>query len=362
MLQLRMVLVTDVDNLHQFEDYFGLRLATNIIAFVIIVGILVVIRRQYDFSVFVVILLLGLSKVIQSTSDVTYGLMQKHERLDRVAQSGIIKSIGALILFAIIIKSTGNLILGVASTALCWLLVLFSFDKYNIKRFGRFVPRFHHKAMVSIMWIGLPLGIVMGLIALNGNMSRYFIEAYLGSESLGYFGAIAYVVIGAHRASAALAQSAVARLARYYVSNRKAYVRLLGKLVGIALLLSLALFLFGLFAGKSFLSIVYTPEYAKQHDVFVWLIVASGGSIVASMLGAGMTSARRFKSQVPVLCLTMLVCLLCSWLLIPTYGLMGAAWVKLAMTIIRCLGSGVVIILALRTPSTLNGVDHISKS
>jgi O-antigen/teichoic acid export membrane protein len=60
------------------------------------------------------------------------------------------------------------------------------------------------------------------------------------------------------------------------------------------------LVLFGTYLGKPFLSIVYTPKYAERQDVFIWLLIAAGCTMLASMLGFGMIAARRFKSQVPL--------------------------------------------------------------
>lgn len=354
MLQLRAVQVTDARNLNKFEDFFGVRLITNCIAILIVVAILVGLAGRYNFAVYVIILIIGLNKIIESTSDIAYGLMQKHERLDRVAQSMILRNIGALILLAGVVKLTGTLVFGVASVGIWWLLTLFFFDKRNVKKFGPFVPRFQPKTIFSIILLGLPLGIATGIMSANSNMARYFVEAYLGSENLGYFGAMAYVVVGASRATMALGQSASARLARYFVSNRKAYVGLLQKIFVVALVLGIGAVLFGIYLGKPFLSIVYTPKYAERQDVFVWLLIAAGGTMLASILGCGMTAARRFKSQIPVFLVTCSISVLASWLLIPRYGMKGAAWAMLSGAITQCLGSLVVIMLALGSTAVCN--------
>jgi len=355
MLQLRAVQVTDAQNLNKFEDFFGARLLTNCAAILVVFGILMSLSGRYSFSVYVIIFMIGINKVIESTSDITYGLMQKHERLDKVAQSMILRNIGALILFAVVIKLTGNLVFGVASVGIWWLLALLFFDKHNAEKFNPFVPRFHLKTILSIIWLGLPLGIATGIMSANSNMTRYFVEGYLGSESLGYFGAMAYVVAGASRATMALGQSASPRLARYYISNRKAYVKLLQKMLVVALVLGVGGVIFAIYFGQSFLSIVYKPEYAERGDVFVWLMVAAGGIMLASMLGFGMTAARRFKSQIPVFVITCSISVLGCWQLIPRFGMRGAAWAMLAAVMTQCLGSAAVIVLALRSPVVCNG-------
>ncbi len=361
MLQLRGVQVTDAQNLNKFEDFFGVRLITNCAAILVVFGILVSLTSRYDFSVYVIIFLIGINKIIESTSDIAYGLMQKHERLDKVAQSTILRNIGALILFAVAVKLTGHLVFGIASIGILWLLALFFFDKRNAEKFCPFVPRFHPKIMLSIVWLGLPLGIATGIMVLNSSMSRYFVEAYLGSESLGYFGAMAYVVVGASRATMALGQSASARLARYYFSNRKAYVKLLQKMLAVALVLAVGAVLFGIYLGKPFLSLVYTPEYAERQDVFIWLMVVAGVTMIISMLGYAVFATRHFKMQLIGAIVVCCVSLLASWLLIPRYGMKGAAWAMLIASITQCLSLLVIIMLALRSAAARdNGDENIN--
>ncbi len=352
MLQLRVVHVTDIQNKYGFGDYLGARLATNVMAIIVIAGILVTISGRYDFWVYGLIFIVGVNKVIEATSEIANGVMQKHDRLDKAAQSQIIRNAGALILLAVILKFTNNLIYGVSAVGIWWLLVLVFFDKHNVKYFEAFVPRFHLKSLFVLFWLGLPLGIVGGIIALNANIPRYFVEAKLGTENLAYFGAMSYVVIGASRASLALGRSTTATLARYYFTNRKAYVKLLFKIVMLASLLAAATVLFAAFFGRPFLTLIYSAEYAQRQDVFIWLMTAAGLSMIVSMLNCGMTTTRRFKSQIPVFSITCGVCLLSSKLLVPLYGMKGAAWAILLTMITQGLGGLSVIILALRTPLT----------
>ena len=350
MLQLRPIQVTDVQNRYSFGDYLGMRLVTNGAAILVILGILICLLGRYDFRVYTVILIVGLNKVIEATNEIANGVMQKHDRMDRAALSLIIRNVGALIFLAVMLKLTNNLVWAVAAVGFWWLAVLLSFDRHNVKYFEPFAPRLVPRNLLALFWIGLPLGIVTGIITANANIPRYFVEGYLGTENLAYFGAMSYVVIGTSRASLALSHSAMATLSRYYFHNRKAYLRLLGKMVVLAGFLAVAAILFAAHFGGPFLRLIYSAEYALRQDVFVWLMAAAGLSMVVSMLNCGMTASRRFKSQVPVFSIAGAVCLLSSWLLIPQYGMKGAAWATLLTLIAQGLGGLIVIIWALRAP------------
>ncbi|MGD1043246.1 MAG: lipopolysaccharide biosynthesis protein, partial [Sedimentisphaerales bacterium] len=66
MLQLRAIQATDAQNLNEFKDFLGVRIITNIAAMILILGILVGLRKEYSFRVYVLILIVGITKVIQS--------------------------------------------------------------------------------------------------------------------------------------------------------------------------------------------------------------------------------------------------------------------------------------------------------
>jgi len=354
MLQLRAILVTDAKSLHGFEDYLGLRIVTNLLAGIIVLGIMVFLKGRYSIGVYAVIALILVNKVVEATSDICYGLMQKHERLDKVAKSLILRNLFGTLLFAVVIKLTSNLILGTFAIGIWWLVVLLVYDRRNVELYCHFKPRFDRKAILSIFILGLPLGIAIGIMSLNSNMSRYFVEAYLGSESLGFFAAMAYVVIGVTRAIMALGHSGSARLAQYFCYNRKAYIKLLSKMMAVVFCLAIATVLFGKYFGKTFLTIVYKPEYAEKQDVFFLLLVSAGIAMLASMLGYGMTATRSFKSQVPLCAIICSVTFVLSWMLMPKYGMKGAAWALLIASIVQCLGSVAVIIFAWKSVIVLN--------
>ncbi len=185
----------------------------------------------------------------------------------------------------------------------------------------------------------------MMLISLNTNIPRYFIERYLGERELGVFAAIAYLMVAGNMVVSALGQSASPRLAKYYAAeNSTAFRTLLLKLVGIGALLGGAAVLVALVAGREILTLLYQPEYAKQADLFVWLMVAAGIGYVSSFLGHGMTAARYFRIQMPLFALvTTISATACFWL-IPSSGLLGAATSLIVAAIVEA-GISLAVIL-----------------
>jgi O-antigen/teichoic acid export membrane protein len=177
----------------------------------------------------------------------------------------------------------------------------------------------------------------------------------MGTSSQGIFSAMAYTMTVAYLCMEAVGYSAIARLSRYYVSNRRHYLRLLTKIVTVSLFMGLFAVLIAGFAGRYILTLLYSPEYAEESDVFVWLIVVVAGKMILSMLNHGMNAARYFKVQVPLNLFGLLVATIGCVVLVPPYGMIGAAWAMLAGVAVRILGSLIVIALAVHSKTIKTG-------
>ncbi|MFB2836056.1 lipopolysaccharide biosynthesis protein [Floridanema evergladense] len=341
-LSLRNVQATDAKYKYQFGDYLGLRLIATSLGLLIILGI--TIASGYRLQTLLVILTIGLAKGFESISDVFYGLIQQYERMDRIAISMMIKGPLSLLLLAIGVYFTGNVLWGTVGLAVAWAIVLLNYDirsgalmlktspwqrgkQKSTKNFPNPLhPQWNLKTLVQLTWLALPLGVVMMLISLNSNIPRYFIESYLGERELGIFAALAYLMVAGNMVIAALGQSASPRLAKYYVAgNSTAFGTLLFKLVGLGLILgALGVFVTAV-AGREILTLLYKSEYAEHSDLFVWLMVAAGMGYVSSFLGYGMTAARYFRVLMPLFALVTATSAIVGLWLIPTQGLSGAA-------------------------------------
>jgi len=99
--------------------------------------------------------------------------------------------------------------------------------------------------------------------------------------------------------------------------------------------------------GGRLLTVLYRPEYGRQNSLFVLLVATAGVSSLASYLGYGMTAARVFRRQVPVIGAATCTTAACSLLLIPRFGSSGAAVALLIGAGVQALGSAVVLSHAL---------------
>ncbi|MEZ2238841.1 lipopolysaccharide biosynthesis protein [Microcoleus sp.] len=386
-LQLRSIQVTDAKGEYVFADYLGLRLIGTGLALLIIAGI--TLKAGYSWETSLVILAIGLAKAFESISDIFYGLIQQHERMDKIAIALMIKGPLSLLLLGLGVSVTGSVVRGAIGLAIAWAVVLIACDIRNgrlivkssqkaqrenlvetraiatqvgepaestenptnlplltpasqggEKSKHQLLPRWHLKTLRKLIWLALPLGFVMMLISLNSNIPRYFIEQYLGERQLGIFGAISYLMVVGGMVVSALAESASPRLAKYYAAgNSIAFRTLMFKLVGVGAAIGGAGVLVAVVAGQEILTILYRPEYGQQADLFVWLMVAAGIGYVSSFLGYGITAARYFRIQMPLFALvTGSSAIACLWL-IPSMGVQGAAIALIVGAIVQAVFS-----------------------
>jgi O-antigen/teichoic acid export membrane protein len=365
-LHLRAVQATDAKYEYTFGDYLGLRIITTLSALLVIVAI--VFFSGYRGETAFIILAIGAAKGFEAISDVFFGLLQQHERMDRIAKSMMIKGPLSIAALGMGVYLTEGVLWGVVGLAVVWAVILLSYDiksavfvltppsqkqpvappdKAHLS--ALLWPRWDIRTIATLAWLALPLGFVMGLLSLNTNIPRYFIEKYHGQNALGNFVAMAYFIVAGNTVVSALGQSASPRLAKFYaVGNRIAFRKLMSKLLGTGVLLGGVGFLIVLMEGKEILALLYSPEYAEYTDVFVWLMLAAGISYVSSILGYGMTAARYFRVQLFLLIFTIGITIVISFWLIPSTGLRGAAFTMIAATTVQGSCALVVIFHALR--------------
>ena len=351
-LQLRDIQTTDAKNHYLFNDYLGLRLITTGLALPIILWI--TLATGYKGETAIVIILIGFAKGLESISDVFYGLLQKHEKMDRMAISVMMKGPLSLLMLSIGTYISGSIIWGVLGLVIAWACILLIWDipsyRWLINKFtsegeipdsleGRTAkPRWQLGTIRKLIWLSLPLGLVMMLISLNANIPRYFLEQSLGKKELGVFAALAYLIVAGNMVVSALGSAARPRLAKYYAGgNVSAYQKLLLQLVAIACLLGLSGILVAWVAGGQILTIVYQPEYAKYTELLIWLMVTAGIGYVSSFLGEGMTAARYFRTQIPLFIIVTSTSAIASFWFIPKNGLKGAAIALMIAEIVRII-------------------------
>jgi len=332
-LQLRALLASDVHEEFPFSAYAVLRFLTSLGALLLICGLTVCLEFTLDQTL--VICLIGLAKVIESVSDITYGLMQKRERMDLVSHSKGIRGILTAGAVGGIFWVSGSLIAGVAATVAVWLMVFILFDWRHLQKllgnplsympWGKLAYAGLAPQILSLGKLSLPLGVVSMLVSYNTAMPRYLLEVYHGEIALGYFSAIACFTVACTIIPEAFSQAALPRLAKLHTNSFTNYWRLLGKLMLVAFSIGTVGVIVAMLRGAELLRFVYREDFGRFSHILVLIMILGATESICSVLGVGMTAARRFVAQLPILVGTLIITTVSSWWLIPTHAMAGAA-------------------------------------
>ncbi|MGQ9579381.1 MAG: lipopolysaccharide biosynthesis protein [Armatimonadota bacterium] len=343
--QLRIIQATDAKQDYCFPDYLIARLICLVPALGLIVLICAV--SGYRLSVTSVVMAIGFAKAFESVSDIYYGLIQQHERMDIIAKSKIIKGILSLVAIGGGIYLTGDVFWAAVCLAVTWSVILFGYDVRNGIRMLRLYPqrkcrratlKQYWHVVRSLIWLAAPLGVSGLLSSLHSNIPRYYVAGHLGEASLGVFSATAYVMMPVLTVVYAIGESALPRLGRYYTTtNLKAFLKLLAKLVGLTACVGIVGIIASVVWGERILSILFAPEYAKASNVFVLVMVASTITGIAALMNYAMTATRQISPQLPIL---LTICgvtgAVCAFA-VPVNGLVGAAEGLIAGAIVHML-------------------------
>jgi O-antigen/teichoic acid export membrane protein len=167
---------------------------------------------------------------------------------------------------------------------------------------------------------------VLMIGSFSSNVPRYFIANLLGHHALGIFAGLASLTTAANLLVNALGQAATPRLAKFFQEgDRAGFGRMSAQVAGIGVLLGLCTVAGSAIAGRWILGLLFGPEYAAQASILLALAASSGAGFVASLLGYAITAGRRFKEQLPLQVASVAGASLACLLLVPGYGLLGAA-------------------------------------
>jgi O-antigen/teichoic acid export membrane protein len=361
-LQLRSVIATDSKNEFSFRDYLTLKSFTSFIALLVLIS--VIIAGSYRGQTAFVIFLVGIAKLVESMIELHYGLYQKHERMDMIAKSLFIRGIGSLLIIAILISFAHNLLIATAGFALSWLLILLIREMPKAKRMqsGLSSP-LKLKAVKKLFLTSLPLGLVMMMISLYTNIPRYVIQHVIGTEAVGYFSALFYIVTAGNLVISAVGQTISPRLATHYSNKEYSYFsNLLSKFILFGFIYGLFGTLLTFLIGKQVLGIIYTHDYMKYHILFILLMIAGTFMYAGSFLGFALTAMRKFSIQPILSTIWVISTIVLSVVLIPAFGLTGAAVVAIISTAIQSLTLAGAVIWYLSKAKKSPGLSSIQST
>jgi O-antigen/teichoic acid export membrane protein len=345
--QLRALLASDVKGQFAFGQYLTFRMVTLGAALIAVAGLAAF--TQPGAHLVGIVIMVGLAQALEFVSDTYYGLMQRLERMDRIAASLLMKgplSLAALWAAMYFARSVAWAVVGLL---LGRFLILLMWDsRLGFAKAQTEPPvtalEWNSGEMLKLLRMALPLGVISMLVALNTSIPRYFVEGRLGSAELGIFSALASLLSAGTLVVAAFGQSIFLPVARACAALDRAKFRsYVGLAAGLGGLLGGVAVLASVLFGRDILTHLFRAEYGGRADILVRLMIAGTIAFIASGLGYVITAARSLSPQIPLLLVTAMAAAGVSAWSIPRHGLSGAADAVLVSAFVQLAGTGVLV-------------------
>jgi O-antigen/teichoic acid export membrane protein len=352
---LRTVQATDSRGSFAFRTYLSVRLAATAVSVGVILVAAIAWRRP---ETALAISAVAAAKAADAIGDVYYGLLQQNEIMGRIAKSMAMKSVLSILVLAAVLYFVHSALAAALALAAGSLGVLLAYDlpvtaglRHSAGRGARPAGASSPAGpspVKSLVAMAAPLGVVMMLASVNGNLPRYFVANACTERDLGLFSAVSYAAIAGNTVVMALAQAACPAMARKYADrDRAGFLAYGAKLLGVAIALGASGVAIAHAYGGALLGLLYGPEYAAAERLFVYLMAAGALSYLVSGIGYIVSAARYFRVQVPLFAIVCGATWLACAKLVPLYGVTGAALGQAAGLMVQLAASLAVLAHAL---------------
>lgn len=323
-LKLRHVLAVDASALNKPGLFFGLRIITSILGIGVVATVIAV--GGFSTPTSLVILCVSAFKATEAQVDVHYGVLQRREQMGAIARSQTARGIVGLAIFLGVLWKTGSVPIAILMLA-CFTLVPLATSAVAIRRLGVSPrPIFAPIALARLAWLALPLGISVAIGSLIANVPRYQLQQFEGVSKLGVFAVLAYVLVVTSTIATAMSDGTAPRMANQFLAGDTAgFLRLLRRLMLAGGTLGICGIAGALVLAKPLLRVLFGAEYAAEWPVIVVLMIGATGQYAALSLGTAVNAMRLFRIQVPINLIELCVVAVSAAVLIPRWGLMGAA-------------------------------------
>ena len=319
------------------KDYLYTRNMLSLIAFMTLILIGYLVYPQY----FIIIILVGISKILDLQSDMLYAVPHKNGDLNIIGKLMIIKQLILILVFGAFLFVFKSLTIALLSQIITQLLIIIFLEKIIVYRKYKIVfEKLEFKNIKLLLMLGLPLGFVQMIFSINSNIPRYVLEHYENAKILGYFAAIMYITTIFNLFVSSISQVFLPKLTFIYNSRNiqlfKKYLNFY--LLGFSILISILLILTSIFWGEGILILLYGSEYAVYKDILILVSISVGLNLISWNYDTALMAMRYISIQPKITFINLVITIIFAIYLIQKYGIQGAAYTLL-------ISSGMLLIM-----------------
>lgn len=294
--------------------------------------------KDYSIYKFVIIVLVCVFKYLEELSDVYYGILQKENKLYYVGQFQFSKAIINVLLFFLIIKLSGNLLLAIVSITLVNLIFLIFFDRHKakiLKPWNNILKKEHIKKYFKV---NVVICLFIFLTSYIANAPKYAIDKFLSDSDQAVFGIIVMPATVMLLVGTFIINPILVSVANMYSDNKiKEIKQMLKKIIlgvsGIGILALIVCYLIGI----PFLNIIYGVNFNKYKFELMIIVFGSILYTLTAIMSYMLTAMRQINIQLWINIVVSIIAYIISFILVDKYSIMGGAISYTIIMIIRFL-------------------------
>ncbi len=344
--------VSDVKKEYQFKDYFASRMLTIATMVVISIGYAVVAGWGYEYSLekIQILIWMCLYKVADALEDVYFGEFQRKGRMDIGAKMMTLRLVFTMVVFAVAVILTKDLLLTIVISTVLTMLVLFYFiscTKAELPKEEDYQR--NYGKIFRLLGVCFPVFLSGFLAFYISNSGKYAVDAVLSDEFQAYFGFISMPVLVIGMLSGFVFNPTLYYLAKAWnEGNLHGFVKRIFVTLLIVTGITGMSVLGAYFLGVPVLNLFYETDVSLYKAELLLLLAAAGVNAITDFMVAIITILRKQRVLILGYGLVALLALVLTREMVLRFHIMGAVVLFGLLEILMGLIFAAVIIYVIR--------------
>ena len=316
--------VSDVTEKYTFSDYCTLRVIT--VSAMLLVGLVWILKDSHRGIKLAAIGFAILFRAIEAVSDLLEGRYQQKGRYDVACKSVFVKVVSYLAAFLITLFATKNIAIAMGILALTYLIMSCVIDSRLIRNFGGISFHTTFTRQKGLLMEGLPLFVNAFLNAYIINASKYALDKYYDSETLGIFNVLYMMAFVVNMFASFVLKPIISVLAEKYVRKDIAgFVKLVVRQIAVILLVTSVCIGGAWLLGVPVLGFLFGVDLTDYKGALCVVLISGGFTAFYQLLQYGIIIMRHQYSTFVCCGLTVVLTYLVTPALTKKYAVMGAS-------------------------------------
>ena len=342
--------VSDVNSRYSNNTYIITRYITSLLGFVICI-IFVAVNPYSIYQVFCIILM-SIYRIIDALSDVYHGILQKKWKLDIVGKALVIRGIGIVVAFSLMLYFFQNLLYAILAMIVISSVILLFYEK----KWATIIDKIDHlidkKSILSLIKHAIPLVAYSTLLNSISVVTRYYIEYYCGEEALGYYSSIASPALIVQVAATYIFNPLIGMFAnlyqdRKYVRFKQLMLKCLGLICGIIIITIICCVLLGEWG----LELLFGRDILTYSYLLIPIVVSTALTALVLFVSMLLVVVRNLKGLVLGNGIGFAVNLILCPIFLAKFGLQGANYILIFSLIIDTVLLILILLFSIRKES-----------